>query len=101
MDLTLTEIILLIGFGLSSAAALFFSGKYYLKSKTLQLTIGHNRTLYDLFTQNHKTSVDLLNSLESANKSYSELSEKHHKLVIENLELKHLIKKLHIDMEDL
>lgn len=84
--MTTTEIILLIGLILIALFAFRLLGANSALKEHNKSIAGHNKTLYDLYCQNHLSATSLL---ETTNKSLAyqkELEEKIHRLSLELLQ---------------
>lgn len=88
MSLTTTEILLFIGMIVPSVLyhrlivyhAAFRNGHLE--------TIQHNKTLYDLYCQNHQSAIALMNALDKSHEALRESEKHNYKLALENIELK-------------
>lgn len=88
MNLTTTEIVLLIGMIVPSILYQRLIFRYASLKESHSETIHHNRTLYDLYCQNHQCAISLMTALDKAHEALQESEKHNYKLALENIELK-------------
>lgn len=86
MNYTLTEIILFAAFIITSLVAFKAIGKASANKEMLDEVRNNNKTLYDLYCQNHSSAITLMNTLDKALSYQKELEEKNYKLTLEILQ---------------